>query len=99
MHQKCPLHPLFGVSFIGGSTVQSLPRCMHVTVYFIACTMYMYVIMVLHVLLVFQTSYDAIKKVIKATSEDPVLGKYIGYTEDQVHTYCMCPSLYICFYL
>ena len=56
---------------------------------------------VFYVLLVFQASYDAIKKVIKATSEDPVLGKYMGYTEDQVHTciYCMCPPPYIYFYL
>ena len=36
---------------------------------------------------VLQASYDAIKKVVKAASEDPVLGKYVGYTEDQViHT-------------
>jgi glyceraldehyde-3-phosphate dehydrogenase/erythrose-4-phosphate dehydrogenase len=28
--------------------------------------------------------YDEIKKVIKAASEDAVLGQYVGYTEDQV---------------
>ena len=35
----------------------------------------------------FQAPYDEIKKVIKAASEDPVLGNYIGYTEDQVETH------------
>ena len=29
-------------------------------------------------------SYDEIKKVIKAASESKELGRYIGYTEDQV---------------
>ena len=33
---------------------------------------------------VFQATYEAIKKVVKAASEDAVLGKYVGYTEDQV---------------
>lgn len=32
----------------------------------------------------FQCNYEDIKKAFKYASEDPVLGKYIGYTEDQV---------------
>ena len=31
-----------------------------------------------------QAPYAEIKKVMKAASEDPVLGQYVGYTEDQV---------------
>merc|ERR1719334_41463 len=35
-------------------------------------------------------SYDEIKKVVKAASESKALGKYIGYTEDQVVSQDFC---------
>ena len=31
-----------------------------------------------------QATYDEVKAALRTASEDPTLGKYVGYTEDQV---------------